>query len=220
MKADTSVKVSKGLMLLLIAAFAFGGCAKNRDLEMIAKEQAATIESLRNEIERLNDELDQSLRAKEGLAKAQAELESKLKDLMGSGDLSVSMQERGLVVTVLNEVLFDSGKAELKQTALKTLKTVGDVIQDKAGDHLVFVEGHTDNVPIKFSGWKSNWELSTGRATEVVHYFIDQIGLNPELFAATGYGEYHPVASNDAAQGRAQNRRVEIVISPKRMIKR
>ena len=77
------------------------------------------------------------------------------------------------------------------------------------------MEGHTDNEPIKYSGWKSNWELSTARATSVLHYLVDDKGVNPKLVKAVGYGEFRPVAANDTPEGRQLNRRVEIVIQPK-----
>jgi chemotaxis protein MotB len=164
------------------------------------------------------EELDQLLRSREDLTKAKEELEKKLKGELESGDLSLSMQDRGLVVTVLDRVLFDSGKAELKETSEQTLNKVGDILGGKVGKHMVYVEGHTDNVPIRVSGWRSNWELSTARATEVIHFFVDQQGLDPRRLAATGYGEFHPVSGNESAEGRLKNRRVEIVISPKKMV--
>ncbi len=206
----------RGLLLGLLGAVAVSGCAKNKDLERISREQASTIQGLSTEIARLNDELDQAIRSREDLDKAKQELERKLKDELGSGDLSLSMQERGLVLTVQDKVLFDSGKADLKQGALATLKKIATILQEKVGQHMINVEGHTDNVPIRHSGWKSNWELSTSRATGVIHYFIEQ-GLDPVRFAALGYAEYHPVASNDAPTGRGLNRRVEIVISPRKL---
>jgi len=79
----------------------------------------------------------------------------------------------------------------------------------------VGIEGHTDNVPITYSGWKSNWELSTARATSVLHYLIDDGRLRPESLSAIGYGEYRPVTSNETEEGRQLNRRVEVVILPK-----
>ncbi len=81
---------------------------------------------------------------------------------------------------------------------------------------MVYVEGHTDNQPIRMSAWRSNWELSTARAMEVVHYFIEAGNLNPRRLAATGYGEFHPVADNGAPEGMSKNRRVEIIVSPKK----
>jgi len=76
------------------------------------------------------------------------------------------------------------------------------------------IEGHTDNVPIKHSGWKSNWELATARALSVLHYLENEQGISGERLSAIGYGEYRPVASNETKDGRKQNRRVEIVILP------
>ncbi|MFH1782408.1 MAG: OmpA family protein, partial [Candidatus Omnitrophota bacterium] len=81
------------------------------------------------------------------------------------------------------------------------------------------IEGHTDNEPIKYSGWKSNWELSTARATSVLHYIVDERGIAPERVSATGHGEFKPVSSNDTEDGKRQNRRVEIVVLPKNIEK-
>ena len=78
----------------------------------------------------------------------------------------------------------------------------------------VGIEGHTDNQPIKLSGWKTNWELSSSRALSVLHYLVKQKGIAPERLSANGYGEFHPVDSNDTKEGRQLNRRVEIVILP------
>lgn len=206
------------LFFVLAAAALASGCAKDKDLERVNREQAATIQGLNSEIARLNEELDQLLRSREDLSKAKEELEKKLKEELESGNLSLSMQERGLVVTVLDRVLFDSGRAELKESSKATLDKVGEILDEKVGKNMVYVEGHTDNVPIHYSGWRSNWELSTARATEVIHYFIDQKGLDPRRLAAAGYGEFQPVSENDTADGRLKNRRVEIVISPKKLV--
>ncbi len=209
--------VSALFIFLAAGPLMLTGCAKNRDLEEISRQQAATIDSLNNEIMRLNKELDEALRAREDLLNAQRELENQLREELKSGDMALSMQEKGLVVTVLSRVLFDSGKADLKESAKASLAKVASVINVQAGEQMIYVEGHTDNVPIRYSGWKSNWELSTGRATEVIHYFVSE-AITPDRIGAVGYGEYHPVASNDTEDGRLQNRRVEIVISPTKRV--
>ncbi len=144
------------------------------------------------------------------LSKIKAELEDKLKGIEG---VSLNMEERGLVITFLDEILFDSGKAKIRSEAFGALDKVSSVIVSKAADLNVGVEGHTDNEAIKYSGWKSNWELSTARATSVLHY-LEENGVLPVKLAAIGYGEYRPVASNDSLEGRKKNRRVEIVILP------
>lgn len=149
------------------------------------------------------------------LERAKAELEEKLKKEIGDKEVKIEMLERGLVITFVSEVLFDSGKAKLKDDALAKLNKVADVLKTTVRDLNVGVEGHTDNVPIKYSGWKSNWELSAARSMSVLHHLIDSEGINPDRLSATGYGEYRSVASNDAAEGRQKNRRVEIVILPK-----
>ena len=82
-------------------------------------------------------------------------------------------------------------------------------------DFNIGIEGYTDDVPIKYSGWKSNWELSTARSLSVLHFLVNEKGISPERLSAIGFGEYRPVASNDTKEGRKLNRRVEIVIQPK-----
>jgi chemotaxis protein MotB len=154
-------------------------------------------------IQSLQEEIDR-------LAQIMSELEGKLKGIEG---VSLSMEDRGLVITFLDEVLFDSGKAKIRTEAFNALDKVASVIHTKASDLNVGIEGHTDNVPIKYSGWKSNWELSTARAISVLHY-LEEKQVSPEKLAAIGYGEYRPVTSNDTAEGRRKNRRVEIVILP------
>lgn len=149
------------------------------------------------------------------LERAKAELEDRLKKEISDKEVTVQMLERGLVITFVSEVLFDSGKAKLIEDSYQKLDKVAGVLKTTVSDLNVGIEGHTDNVPIKFSGWKSNWELSSARAMGVLHYLIDNQSISPNRLAATGYGEYHSVASNDTAEGRQKNRRVEIVILPK-----
>lgn len=178
--------------------------------------QSTTINNLNKEIERLNQELDDIAGSRANLFRAKSDLEKSMAQELLAGNLSVNMGERGLVVTVLDRVLFGSGQIEVKPSAYETLDKVADVLAQKAHGHMVYIEGHTDNIPIRNSGWRSNWELSTARALEVLHYFIDQKGLDPDRFAATGFGQFQPVSGNQSSEGRMKNRRVEIVISPKK----
>ena len=174
-------------------------------------------------IEQLSSELDQIRMQKDAEAQqlrdAQAMLEQKLQDEIGKNQVRLEMAERGLVISFVAEVLFDSGKAKLRLEADETLAKVASVILDKVADREIGVEGHTDNEPIKRSGWKSNWELSTARATSVLHS-LEAHGIDPHRLVATGYGEYRPIDSNDTAAGRQKNRRVEIVILPKKLTQR
>ncbi len=149
------------------------------------------------------------------LERAKQELEDRLRREIEGKEAKVEMTDRGLVVTFVSEVLFDSGKAKLRDEALAKLDKVSGVLNTTVRDLNVGIEGHTDDQPIKYSGWKSNWELSSARAMSVLHYMIESTDMNPARLSGTGYGEYHPVTSNDSAEGRQQNRRVEIVILPK-----
>jgi chemotaxis protein MotB len=149
------------------------------------------------------------------LERAKAELEDRLRGEIDNNEVNVQMLDKGLVITFVSEVLFDSGKADLIADSLNKLNKVASVLKTTVSDLNVGIEGHTDNVPIKHSGWKSNWELSTARALSVLHYLEDQEDIDPKRLSATGYGEFHPVASNVNKDGRQKNRRVEIVILPK-----
>src|SRR3989338_3369887 len=148
------------------------------------------------------------------LERAKQELESRLKNEINDKEVKVEMLSKGLVITFVAEVLFDSGKAKLRQDSLSKLDKVAGVLNTTVADLNVGIEGHTDNEPIRKSGWKSNWELSSARALSVLHYLSQKDVSEPRL-AAIGYGEYKPVALNTTKEGRQKNRRVEIVILPK-----
>ncbi len=148
------------------------------------------------------------------LERAKAELENRLQQEISDSEVKVQMMDKGLVITFVAEVLFDSGKADLRKSSFGKLDKVSRVLNTTVKDLNVGVEGHTDNVPIKHSGWKSNWELSTARALSVLHYVQETHDVNPKRLSATGFGEYHPVAQNTTKEGRQKNRRVEIVILP------
>ncbi|WP_028894989.1 OmpA/MotB family protein [Syntrophorhabdus aromaticivorans] len=143
------------------------------------------------------------------------QLESELLDMNrdkgGSKNISVLSDERGIVIRVLDKTFFDEGRADLKEGARAALDKIVPIIR-KVNNH-IRIEGHTDNVPINTQEFKSNWELSVRRATEVVRYLLEKHGLPPERISATGYAEYRPVADNDSPKSRALNRRIEIIIT-------
>lgn len=186
------------ILMILVLSVGLSGCTlifqkgRRTDIEKISK---------------LKSDLDE-------LARAKQELEDRLKNEINDKQVKVEMAPKGLVITFVAEVLFDSGKATLRRDSLPKLEKVSSVLNTTVADLNVGVEGHTDNQPIKKSGWKSNWELSTARALSVLH-FMSENGVNEPRLAATGYGEYKPVTSNDTKVGRQKNRRVEIVILPK-----
>jgi len=185
--------------LIVFISFALAGCTfifqkgRRSDLEKIQELQAQL------------DELEQAKKL----------LEDRLGQEIQDKQVKLQMMEKGLVITVVGDLLFDSGKAKIRPEANSLLSKVSRVIKENMADFNVGIEGYTDNQPIKVSGWKSNWELSTARALSVLHYMVQQEGISPERLSAIGFGEYRPVASNDTALSRQENRRVEIVIQPK-----
>ena len=158
-------------------------------------------------IEELSQQLDE-------LNQAKRLLENTLGKEIEDKQVKLEMMEKGLVITVVGDVLFDSGKAKIRPQSFPILDKVTTVLKENVPELNVGIEGHTDNLPIKFSGWKSNWELSTARALSVLHYIVEEKNISPERVSAIGYGEYRPVASNSTKEGCQLNRRVEIVILP------
>ena len=116
--------------------------------------------------------------------------------------------------TILNEVLFESGKAELKQSSKTTLDSVLAIIQQDFADREICLEGHTDSDPIQKSKWKDNWELSYNRSIAVLYYFVNEKQIASERLKAVACGEFHPVVSNDSNANKRLNRRAVIVVMP------
>jgi chemotaxis protein MotB len=114
--------------------------------------------------------------------------------------------------TFADWILFDTGKADLKPSGVTVLGAIGQAFQEHVGTFVqIQIEGHTDDRPIKFP-FPSNWELSSARATSVVRFLEEQTGLDPALLSATGYAQYHPVDTQPNDEGRARNRRIELVV--------
>ena len=144
------------------------------------------------------------------LTQVQHELQDALQNEIALHEVILHRETEGLVVSLREFGFFDSGSAALKATAMPTLDRIASILA--AHRYRLRIEGHTDNIPIHNAKMTSNWELSTARATELVRLLILRHGFPPERLSAAGYAEYHPIASNDNAQGRAQNRRVDVVI--------
>jgi chemotaxis protein MotB len=171
-------------------------------------------------IEELNRALEKEKIAREArLAKVKNtynQLVGALEEEIKRGELTISNLEGQLSVNLLNKILFDSGKTVIKKEGLKVLQSLGDVLS-KFPEKALQVAGHTDNVQISArlkERFPSNWELSTARASSVVHFLQDKVGLPGERIIAAGHSEYQPVASNDDAEGRALNRRIQILLVP------
>jgi chemotaxis protein MotB len=143
-----------------------------------------------------------------------ADLIKKLQNAIGASQfgsgVTISKNERGITIHMLEKLLFASGAAEVKSSAYVTLDSIASVIRTLPND--VRVEGHTDNVPIATKEFPSNWHLSVSRAVNTAFYLITRHGLNPDKIAVVGYSEFKPVVPNDSDENRAKNRRVDIVI--------
>lgn len=204
------------LSLVSILSFTLIGCAvnfKKTPPEEVkkAKQWKRQATSLDYELKRLKEEKQREIKK---LKDAKESLEYQLRKEMKDKDVSLKYNKRGLVITLLDRILFDSGKAKLKEGAYEVLDKVSRILKTTLRNKEIGIEGHTDNQPIKFSNWESNWELSTARALSVLHYFEKERGVDPGRLSAIGYGSHRPSVSNDTPELRQKNRRVEIVILP------
>ncbi|MBW2451444.1 MAG: OmpA family protein [Deltaproteobacteria bacterium] len=193
---------------------------RNAETGRAISEMRGTIDQLIAKNQALEQQLELELRAREArLVEIQGtynELVGKLEEEIQRGEVQISELKGKLTVNVVDQILFDSGQADLKPEGVNVLQRIGDILKT-AVDKEVQVEGHTDNIPIKGSlaeTFPSNWELSTARATNVLHFLQEQVGISGERLSAVGYGEYRPVASNRTIEGRALNRRIQIVLLP------
>ncbi len=144
------------------------------------------------------------------LTTLRSELEQALHSEIATRQVSLHRETDGLVISLREFGFFDSGSASIKPQALPALDRIASILAIRTCK--LRIEGHTDNVPIHTAQMPSNWELSTARATELIRLLIVRHRFSPERLSAAGYAEYYPVASNLTAEGRAQNRRVDIVI--------
>jgi chemotaxis protein MotB len=187
------------------------------------------LESLGQDVSRLETErtglggeLDQAKKRMEELKKAQAQAEARaaqfrklvtqFKSLTDTGKLKVEIRENRMIIALGDKILFDPGKTDLKQEGKDALKQVTAVLKDLQNRNFQ-VAGHTDNVPIKSPKFRSNWDLSTARAVEVVNFMMSA-GLDGKRLSAAGYADQSPVAPNDTTENKAKNRRIEITLVP------
>jgi chemotaxis protein MotB len=191
------------------------------DLEANTARIAKEREQLRQEQSQLAATLEQERLAKEEeikrLTRTQEELSKSLQEEISKGNITIQQVRDRLTINMVDRVLFDSGQAQVKPAGVQVLKQVADVL-NKITDKQIRIEGHTDNVPISSKlqdRFKTNWELSTTRATTVVRYLIDHGGVDRQYLSAVGYADTHPLASNNTEEGRSSNRRIEIVLYPK-----
>jgi len=158
---------------------------------------------------------EQKIRDTERTTQARKDLIDSLQKEIEEGNIKISQMEDRLSVQIVNKVLFPTGSDQVSRDGKGVLKKVSNTL--KRARQRIRIEGHTDNVPIGvglIQKFPSNWELSTSRATQVVRYLVKE-KVNPENLQAVGMSEYKPIASNDTPEGRQQNRRIEIILTPK-----
>ena len=209
--------ISRAMVFLAVLGFVsvISGCTDwEKEHAGLAVEHANTTgrlersEELRGESEELNRRL------KESLIRAERELrdfEEMPVDPGSSIDWEVDEDKWTITATLPNEILFAAGSAELKKGTIKELEEVYSVLRSRYGDKDISIVGHTDSDPIKSSGWKDNWQLSTERSLAVVRYLVSK-GMPTSQIKATGVGEHRPLEKNTTAAGKAKNRRVEFVV--------
>ena len=191
---------------VVVASLAAGGCVSTSKYDQMEAEKNRQIAALQEEKAALETASKQSQSQYDTLVK-------QLSEEVQKGQLQVRQYQNMLSVDVAEQIFFDSGRADLKDSGKEVLAKVGEALKsyDKK---IIRVVGHTDNVPLAKSIQKiftSNWELSVVRATNVVRY-LQEVGIPAERMVASGRGEYAPIASNDTAEGRQKNRRIEIML--------
>jgi len=186
--------------------------------ELASKDLAIT--DLKNEIRALSTDRAKVLEEKEKaiaeLKKTHDKLVVELSEEIKKGEIEVTQLRDKLTLQMVEKILFDSGSAEIKGSGKKVLDRVAEILK-KVKDRQIRIEGHTDNKPIGpkiAKKFPTNWELSTARATNVVRYLKEKGGIDPKYLSAVGFAEYKPIDTNDTEEGRAKNRRIEIVLIP------
>jgi chemotaxis protein MotB len=204
-----------GLVALLLAPVA-GGCVSQKHLQD-AENEIIKLREERTRLRRDNDALNRQVQSYEAqLVAANAKLmeQPKLPDYADVKATGIDVFRRGntIVFSVPAEISFASGKADLSSNGRNALRTVADKLKRDFPDGVYWIEGHTDNDPIRKSGFGSNRELSLARSMSVLRYLVDEAGISDERCVIAGFGEYWPNVPNDSSANKAKNRRVEIAV--------
>ena len=203
--------------LFLSLMVLFVGCAELKSLREERVVMNQRIEELQRERDDLDSRYNLSEQEKAELIEERDRLENARRSmeerLSGSG-ASVRIKEGKISVMLPSSILFNSGQTKLKKEAKNSLTKVCNVLKKDFPNATIRIEGHTDSDPLKRTKnvYKSNWELSALRASNVLHYLVDSCRLDPKKLYIAGFGKHQPVASNKSKGGKKKNRRVEIVI--------
>jgi chemotaxis protein MotB len=188
---------------------------RSEELNKLLQGTAADKDKLDKLLQSSNAQLEDLAKQKaaaEARAATYKSLTDRLRSMIDSGKLSVRIRKGRMLISLPNDVLFDSGSAVLKRAGQDAIAQVAQALAGFS-DRQFLVAGHTDDKPIRSTRFPSNWELSTERAVVVTRFLISK-GMKPDSLGAVGYGEFDPVASNDSEEHRKQNRRIEIQLQP------
>ena len=185
-----------------------GTVEKHRTVEAMMTSMEANLQATREELEDLRV---QRAEAEKRLA-AFKDLTGKFQKMIDAGEIEVKVRNGSMLVAMPAEVLFPSGSAELSDPGKLAVLQVGAILKQIPGRRFM-VMGHTDNLPLKGSSYKDNWQLSTARAVTVTQFLVGA-GFDPKSLIAAGHGEHDPVAANKTKAGREKNRRIEILLLP------
>lgn len=150
----------------------------------------------------------------EGLAEIQKNINAYVQENGLSDQITTSLTYEGLSLTIRDNILFESGSADVGPDNMKVAQELSKLLEMDVPRSII-ISGHTDNIPIHNSEYESNWELSVMRAINFLKVLLENENLQPELFTTKGYGEFQPIATNETKEGRAKNRRVEVLIQPR-----
>ena len=200
-------------------------CEASRDQYAKVKAQNTYLKNINQQLQENTRRLKKELSKKKSVIQLQGQviqllddtkktIETSLRDQIEAQEIEVVEEDDKLKFIFVDKILFDSGSAEINDRGMELLQIMAGPLKNNK-DQKIVVEGHTDNVPLS-AGLKkrfaSNWELSTARAAAVVRFFQEQGKIEPQRLSARGYSFYRPVAPNDTAEGRRQNRRIEIIL--------
>ncbi len=149
----------------------------------------------------------------EKLAEIKEKVDSYIEEKKLGNQLKTTLTDEGLLITILDDIFYDSGSAEIREKDKQFAKEISELLVMNPPRNII-VSGHTDNVPISNSTYESNWELSVMRAVKFIKVLTENNKLDSSVFSAKGFGEFKPVAPNDTEEGREKNRRVEVLILP------
>ncbi|MBP2078871.1 flagellar motor protein MotB [Oceanobacillus polygoni] len=215
--SDINVQKYEQLSGVFRDQFSGGGSGILENHEVPVKTPVDSGELEKENQEDPEEEMEETISDGEGELLHLEELNSTIQNYIYENNLvdafGTELTEEGLLITIVNDVFFDSGSAEVRQDGITIAQEVSNLLHTEP-PHQIVISGHADDVPIGTSQYESNWELSVTRALNFMRLVLENEALDPTLFSAKGFGEYNPIVPNTSKENRAKNRRVEVLILP------